>query len=159
MSKDQGGVEKPDCAICNLVSGAAGTPVFSDDHWVLGMLEGLEAPGWLVLAQRRHGIGAVGMTDAEAISLGPVLKLATTAIEEVTGAERVYVVAYGENSPHWHLLLIPRGSDHPIEQRQAAIWGHRAEYVDPDRAYAVAADVGRALDLRSAGPADPAVAG
>ena len=145
QGRDDQGREGQDCGICNLVRGVSGTTVFTDDHWVLGMLDGLEAPGWMVLAQRRHAVGAVGMDAEEAASLGPLLKRAATAIEGATGAERVYVVAYGENAPHWHMLLIGRDADHPVDQRQAAIWEHRSAYIDPARARAVAAAVGRAM--------------
>ena len=49
----------------------------------------------------------MGMNEAEADELGGLLVRLTGAIEAVTGAEKVYVVAYGELFPHFHLLLSP----------------------------------------------------
>jgi diadenosine tetraphosphate (Ap4A) HIT family hydrolase len=36
-------------------------------------------------------------------------------LEQVTGAPRIYVVAFGESNPHMHSHLIPRYSDLPSE--------------------------------------------
>jgi diadenosine tetraphosphate (Ap4A) HIT family hydrolase len=124
----------PSCAICKFATGAAGTVLYEDDHWAVGVLDGIEAPGWTVVALRRHAFGITGASVAEAETMGPLLRRVTEAIESATGAERVYIAAYGENHAHWHLLLIPRGADVPVEQRHSQIWGHRQSFVDPKRA-------------------------
>lgn len=139
------GPSEPECVICDLVAGENRTTVFEDELWSAGVLEGLEVPGWIVLAQRRHAVGPASMESQEAASLGPLIQRLAASIERAIPADRVYVVAYGENAPHWHLLLSPRGPDVPLEERHVAMWNHRQKYLDPDRAREVALEVKRHL--------------
>lgn len=136
---------EPECPICDLVTGVHGAVILEDGLWSAGILPGLEVPGWIVLAQHRHAVGPASMEEVEAAELGPLLQRLSAAIEEVTEAERVYVVAYGENAPHWHLLLTPRGPDVPPEHRHNAMWNHRDEYLEPERAQEVGREIQRRL--------------
>jgi diadenosine tetraphosphate (Ap4A) HIT family hydrolase len=135
------------CVICEFVSCVPDEGwVYQDDRWVLGVLSGLEVPGWLVLALRRHAVEATGMDDEEAKAFGPLVAYLTEAMRTATKAERIYLLSYGENAAHWHVLLSPRGADIPPEHRHAEFWRHRSEYIDPTAARDVAARVQAALD-------------
>ena len=130
-----------DCPICEWLGGDVEW-VHRDDMFAAGVFPGFDVPGWLFLALRRHAEGPMGMGPGEAAAFGPVLVDLTARLQRVTGAERVYVVAYGELFPHWHCLLSPRGADVPPEQRGPSLFLRRAELVDPDAAAEVARQVG-----------------
>lgn len=123
------------CAICAMVDDepAAGW-AYEDDSWVAGTLPGLEIPGWIVLALRRHAIEAAPLTAGEAADLGQAIGRVSAAVESVTGAERVYLQAYGELERHWHLLISARGAEIPPEHRHVQFFVNRQRYVDPEAA-------------------------
>ena len=97
---------------------------------------------------RRHAIGSAALNDAEQGSLGPLLARLTAAITLATGAEKVYVVAFGEAFPHWHFLLMARGKDVEVAHRGAALMLHREQYIDRAAALAAADNVRGALSSR-----------
>lgn len=68
-----------------------------------------------MLNAQRHVQGPAHFNDGEAAAFGPVLRHITRILEEVTGAPRIYIVAFGESAPHMHSHLIPRYSDLPPE--------------------------------------------
>ncbi len=126
------------CAICAMVHAEPDDGwAYADDDWVAGTLAGLEVPGWIVLALRRHAVETSALTEREAASLGAAIRLLTRAIEEATGAERVYLQAYGEREPHWHMLLSARTAEIPVEHRHVAFFSNREKYIDGDDAVAV----------------------
>jgi len=120
-----------ECTICAMVNGEPlGGWVYQDENWAAGTLDGLEVPGWIVLALRRHATDAAPLTEAEGETLGPIVRLLSSAIVKATGAPRVYLQSYGEQQPHWHLLIAARGADVPLEHRHAAFLTNRAKYID-----------------------------
>jgi diadenosine tetraphosphate (Ap4A) HIT family hydrolase len=119
--------------------------IYRDGNWSVFAPAEFEVPGWLILQLRRHAEGAKGMSDEEASSFGPVLARVAAAVEEVAAAERVYTVAFGENSAHWHVLLAARGAQVPPEQRGPNLLANWQELVDPDRAHSVATDLRKLL--------------
>lgn len=104
-----------------------GAWVLRSGLWSAGVMEGFEVPGWLFLQLRRHAEGPMAMATDEAAELGGLLVELTGAIQAVTGAEKVYVVAYGEAFPHFHLLLHPRMPAAPPEHKGTALFAARAE--------------------------------
>jgi diadenosine tetraphosphate (Ap4A) HIT family hydrolase len=127
-----------DCAICAMVDAepAAGW-AYQDETWVAGILAGLEVPGWIVLALRRHAEETAPLSELEAANLGPAIRRLSAAVEDVTDAERVYLQAYGEKERHWHLLISARGTEIPPEHRHVSLFAHRQEYVDVAAAHQV----------------------
>ena len=71
--------------------------------------------GWIMFHTQRHVQGPTHFSDEEAVAFGPVLRHVTRMLEKINGALRVYLVAFGESSPHMHAHLIPRYSDLPSE--------------------------------------------
>jgi diadenosine tetraphosphate (Ap4A) HIT family hydrolase len=102
--------------------------------------------GWVVVYLRRHAAGLTDMSAAELRSMGPTLATAASAIERVLEPERVYSLMFGENVPHVHVVLVPRGKDVPPEHRSAALHVNAKLYADPQRAQEVAQRIRRALD-------------
>jgi diadenosine tetraphosphate (Ap4A) HIT family hydrolase len=105
--------------------------VLRTPRWSACVAAGFEVPGWLFLELRRHAEGPMAMNEAEAAELGPLLVRLSAAILAATGAERVYVLAFGELFPHFHLLLLPRLPFAPPDQVGPSLFLKRAEVVDP----------------------------
>lgn len=102
--------------------------------WSACVAPGFEVPGWLFLELRRHAEGPMAMNEAEAAELGPLLVRVSGAILAATVAERVYVLAFGELFPHFHLLLLPRLPFAPADQVGPSLFLKRAELADPPAA-------------------------
>ena len=99
------------CDICCTNAGGEGseTVVFENDLW---FVRHTPAPyplaGWLMMHTQRHVQGPAHFTDNEARYFGPGLRHLSRKLEEVTGALRVYTVAFGESVQHMHAHLAPR---------------------------------------------------
>jgi diadenosine tetraphosphate (Ap4A) HIT family hydrolase len=70
-------------------------------------------PGELIVKTRRHCESLSELTREEADSLGPVLRSATQALEQVVKVERIYAVSFNERLRHVHFLLLPRTAAMP----------------------------------------------
>jgi hypothetical protein len=110
--------------------------------------EGYEAPGWLFLQTLRHTEGPMGMDSQEAGELGLDIAHLSGAIQTVTGAEKVYVLAYGERFPHFHLVLIPRLPLASPELKGPGLFTRVEDLVDLEAAARVAGAVRDALGRR-----------
>lgn len=115
--------------------------VLRTERWSASVAEGFEVPGWLFLQLRRHAEGPMAMLPEEAAELGGHLVELTSAIQAVTQAEKVYVLAYGEAFPHFHLLLHPRLAAAPPDQRGPGLFAAREELRDLARSTAVAVEL------------------
>jgi diadenosine tetraphosphate (Ap4A) HIT family hydrolase len=125
----------------------AGGWVVRTAWWSACVAPGFDVPGWLFLELRRHAEGPMGMDDDEAGELGILIRQLSSAIERVTGAERVYVVAYGELFPHFHVLLSPRLPGAPPQFRGPSLFGHGDELRDPAAAAETAVRIREALSV------------
>ena len=70
-------------------------------------------PGWLLLDSVRHCGGPLEFDPPEAQSWGGAVRDASQLVQQITGCDRVYAIAFGEGAPHLHLHLIPRFADDP----------------------------------------------
>jgi hypothetical protein len=118
------------------------------EWWSACISDGFEVPGWVFLETRRHTEGPMGMNEAEAEELGGLLVRLTGAIEAATGAEKVYIVAYGELFPHFHVLLSPRLPFAPPDLTGPGLFLQRAELIDVDAAAEMALAICRALSAQ-----------
>ncbi len=66
---------------------------------------------------RRHITAVADLTDEEAAELGPLIKRVSSALQEVVGCDKTYVVQFAEHPqhPHVHVHVIPRPVDLPDE--------------------------------------------
>ncbi|MBI4220250.1 MAG: diadenosine tetraphosphate hydrolase [Chloroflexi bacterium] len=105
------------CAICRQNAGEVaieGGIVYENSLWLVRHTAS-PAPlvGWTMFHTQRHVQGPAHFTDQEAQTLGPALRTVCEAIERLTGALRVYVMNFGESTPHMHAHLVPRYQDMP----------------------------------------------
>jgi diadenosine tetraphosphate (Ap4A) HIT family hydrolase len=119
-----------DCGVCRL----HGDPE-ARQRWEIGR-EGFwvlrhhpdPAPlaGWMLLDAVRHLGGPVDFTPAEAAAWGPAVQAASLLVRQLTGAERVYAIAFGEGARHLHLHLIPRHAEEEASEAWAVADLYRA---------------------------------
>jgi diadenosine tetraphosphate (Ap4A) HIT family hydrolase len=105
------------CSVCEELAGriaAPGGAVYRNAWWEVAHHTGpWTDPGELIVKARRHAESLSALTPEEAGTLGPVLRAAVAAVEQVVRPERVYVASYGERVRHVHFFLLPRTSSLP----------------------------------------------
>ena len=87
--------------------------ILRTDHWDVVHAFGTSLEGWLVLVVRRHITAVSALSEAEADELGPLIKRASAAIQEVVDCDKTYVAQFAEHPdhPHVHVHVIPRRRD------------------------------------------------
>ena len=78
--------------------------------------------GYLVAQTRRHVPTFAELTDAEAQGVGLLVTRLSRALKACVGAERTYVVFFGEVVPHLHVLLTARYPGTPPEYRRSQVY-------------------------------------
>lgn len=73
-------------------------------------------PGWLLLDARRHLGGPMGFTPEESADWGSAVQRSSLLLQELSGCDRVYAIAFGEGARHLHLHLIPRFGNDPSSE-------------------------------------------
>ena len=63
---------------------------------------------WLLLDARRHLSGPMEFNSDEASTWGFAMKHASKLVQDLSGCDRVYAIAFGEGARHLHMHLIPR---------------------------------------------------
>ena len=107
----------PDCPICALHVDPAMVGSYEierSDLWVLRHHPD-PAPlvGWMLLDSLRHCPGPLAFNEQEAGDWGRAVRDASGLVQELTGCDRVYAIAFGEGAEHLHLHLIPRFINDP----------------------------------------------
>jgi len=109
------------CLFCNIQRGAiptVGGPIYEDDLVYAHHAHFDEGPaylGHLMLETKRHTPDFADLTPAEAQSIGLLIARLSFALKACTEAEKVYVVYYGEVTPHLHIHLTARYPNTPAE--------------------------------------------
>ena len=69
--------------------------------------------GWLVLVLRRHVAAMADLTEDEAAELGPLVRRVSSALRDVLGCPKTYVVQFAEHPlhRHVHVHVIARAAD------------------------------------------------
>lgn len=124
------------CLPCELEAVDDERIVYRDDDWAVEVAPGSEVPGWYLLRLRRHAEGWDGPTPAELAGFGPRTSALVAAVTAEHGAETVYVMSFGENYRHFHVLVTARGPEVPAEQRGPGVLARRATHLDPEAAIA-----------------------
>jgi diadenosine tetraphosphate (Ap4A) HIT family hydrolase len=136
-----------DCLMCRLEErGQQAAQVFSDPLWAAEIVPGYDVPGWFILRARRHAERITGLNDAELATLGRRARDLVAAVTEATGAPATYLLVFGENHPHFHVLVAARGAHVPDERRNGEILKLRTEQADPAAAALLLPDVRRAYE-------------
>ncbi len=105
------------CGVCNAHANPATRQNYEIGSTPLWLLRHHPDPapltGWLLLDARRHLGGPLHFTSEEAQAWGPAVQQASCLLQDLTGCDRVYAMAFGEGARHLHLHLIPRFSSDP----------------------------------------------
>jgi diadenosine tetraphosphate (Ap4A) HIT family hydrolase len=115
-SAPSGGTDRA-CSACAEIAGATAAPggvIFDDGLWFVSHhTDPFTDPGELIVKTRRHCESLGELSGSEASALGPILKAAVGALEQVIVAERIYAVSFNERVRHVHFLLLPRTAAMP----------------------------------------------
>ncbi len=101
------------CMACDLSEGRADLPggqIMRTDLWAVDHCVGPLGVGTLILKPLRHCIGLWDLTDAETVELGPLTRLAVSAIKSLTDADQVFSSLWsfsGGQAGHIHYVLQP----------------------------------------------------
>lgn len=93
---------------CGICTGAATSPVWSDEHWSLHPPVGGSLPGAVWLASREHVDSFCDLPAAAASSFAGVVGRVETAILSLGDVARVHLYRWGDGGAHFHVWLIPR---------------------------------------------------
>lgn len=122
------------CLMCAMEEADETRTVFRDELWAGEVVNGMEVPGWFVLRSRRHAELITGLDRAELDSVAHRARDLTAAVTEVTGAPATYLMTFGENNRHFHVLITARGEDVPTDRRGGDILKLIDERADPSAA-------------------------
>jgi len=102
--------QDPECVLCDPVRAERElmrSTVWEDEIWRLSTTLFGAVPGFSYLEPKRHVPHITDLAGAEAVTFGPTIARATTALKEATGAGLVYVYVFGGGVPHLHVHLAP----------------------------------------------------
>jgi diadenosine tetraphosphate (Ap4A) HIT family hydrolase len=144
-----------ECLLCTMETAHDDVVMFRDELWAAEIVPGYDVPGWIILRARRHAERITGLNDAELAGLARRTRDVVAAVTEVTGAPATYLMVFGENYPHFHALITPRGDDVPPELRAGNILRLRTDRSDPDAAAALIPALRTAYHRGASTPAVP----
>jgi diadenosine tetraphosphate (Ap4A) HIT family hydrolase len=107
------------CMACELTSGERELPggvIQETAGWVVEHCVGPLGVGTLVIKPKRHLTHIWELTEQEALELGPLMRLASIALDELLAPEQVYATLWshaGGTPVHIHWVLQPVGADRP----------------------------------------------
>lgn len=82
--------------------------VFEDDDFGVSHCADVDVPGYLILAVKGSARGWSDAADRQLVRLGGLIGRVVAALAAVAGPERIYVCAFGEETPGLHFHLFPR---------------------------------------------------
>jgi diadenosine tetraphosphate (Ap4A) HIT family hydrolase len=82
--------------------------IWEDSRWLVAHCSPAPLLGWLMFYSQRHVQGPAHFNPDESVNFGLALGHVERKLLEITGALRIYTVAFGESTPHLHAHLIPR---------------------------------------------------
>jgi hypothetical protein len=133
---------EPDyCHVCDLRSNGSGESIiYTDDLWTVAL--GFDVPGWFMVMLNRHGEDwFMGLSDQEAMTLGPLMRSLGVAAVADAGAERVYLMGFGEQWSHFHFAVMNRVATVSTEHRGAGLLAHATELANRDEALRIGSAV------------------
>jgi diadenosine tetraphosphate (Ap4A) HIT family hydrolase len=99
------------CVLCRGAEGDAEFDrvlVWEDDRWRLTTSRRASVVGFSYLEPKRHIPYLADLDGDEATTFGPTLARVTRMLRDVTGADFVWALVFGEHVPHLHVNLAPR---------------------------------------------------
>jgi diadenosine tetraphosphate (Ap4A) HIT family hydrolase len=125
--------------MCAMATSDSDAVVYKDDQWTASTV--MDVPGWILFCVNRHAEGIWSLTPDEAAAFGTLAQRIGSAVREVCGSARVYLLVFGENVLHFHAMIQGRGDDVPESSRSGAMLSHAADFADRE----AAAKVGQAV--------------
>ena len=105
-------MESTYCKVCLLHQDKSATERYTisrGPYWILRHHpDPAPLAGWLLLDAQRHIGGPIAFNPDEACAWGGSVQQASLLVQQLTGCDRVYAIAFGEGAHHLHLHLIPR---------------------------------------------------
>jgi diadenosine tetraphosphate (Ap4A) HIT family hydrolase len=126
-----------DCLLCTMEAADENMIVFRDELWAAEVVEGYEVPGWFILRVRRHAERITGLNDDELAALAYRARNMVAAVSQVMRAPATYMLVFGENFPHFHVLIAARNEEIPADRRGGDIMKLRTERADVSAAVAL----------------------
>jgi diadenosine tetraphosphate (Ap4A) HIT family hydrolase len=125
------------CAVCDLrVDAPDESVVFASELWTATLTQ--DVPGWIMVTLNRHGGDWLwGLSYEEASELGPLMQRLSAAARVEAGAERVYMMGFGEKWQHFHFMLLSRSVTTPEQLRGSGLLEHAPQLADRDEALRV----------------------
>jgi diadenosine tetraphosphate (Ap4A) HIT family hydrolase len=102
-----------DCVICRREAGddePGRVLIWQDPLWRLPMSHSGQVAGFAYLEPERHIPYVTDLDGEEACTFGEVWSRVTRVLREESGAELVYITAFGGSVPHLHVHLPPHRS-------------------------------------------------
>src|SRR5882757_2193129 len=137
--------EPAHCHVCDLrLNGPGEALIYADDLWTVAV--GFDVPGWFMVMLNRHSDEwFMGLSDQEAATIGPLMRSLGEAAVADAGAERVYLMGFGEQWSHFHFAVMSRTAAVGKELRGAGLLAHASELANHDEAIRIAAKVRKRL--------------
>lgn len=101
------------CFVCRLTKGIDPLPggrIYATTHWVVEHCIGPLGIGTLIVKPFRHCLQVGNLTHKESQELGPLLQKISEMVQELTGADQVYVCLWshaGWEPVHIHFVIQP----------------------------------------------------
>lgn len=123
----------PGCYSCDQQANAAQSPprecVVHTDHWRVAHAFNSTLPGWLVVLPTRHVTAFTEVTPEAADELGGLVRRLSSALEDVVGCAKTYLMQFSEAEgfSHLHLHVVPRHADLPDDRRGPRVFAYLTE--------------------------------
>lgn len=114
--------------------------VWADELWRLTVSLFAEVPGFSYLEPKRHIPHITDLDGPEAETFGSVMATVTSALQEVTRADQVYVYVFGGGIPHLHVHLAPHRDGDALNEQMIKGEVVRRESGSSGAAFYVSAD-------------------
>jgi diadenosine tetraphosphate (Ap4A) HIT family hydrolase len=111
--QDGAPLDDGDCKLCrDLRTLPSAFVVLETDDWIVFVNQDYLRPGCVWVQAKEHVEGLWAMTDDQAATFGVVTRATSVAMRAAFDAQKIYLVSFGENHPHFHALLIARTNEH-----------------------------------------------
>lgn len=100
--------------------------VVRTEHWRVAHAFDTALPGWLVVVPRVHALALDELPAAAHAELGDLLGRLSSALREVVGCTKTYVMQFSEapGFEHLHVHLVPRMPDQPADRTGPQVFGY-----------------------------------
>ena len=120
------------CVTCKIIESrdAGVEPLWNRIHrtqsWDVAHAMACSLPGWMILIAREHVEAVAQLPDKATTELGPLLREISSALHDVVGCEKTYVMQFAEAPGHHHVHfhIVPRATDVAEEDLGASVFRH-----------------------------------